>query len=486
MAAADTPNVLLICADHWSGNLLGCAGHPVVMTPTIDSLARGGVLFRNAFSACPICIPARRTLMTGLTARGHGDRKFDEHLPMPEVPTLAACFHDAGYQSFAVGKLHVYPQRNRIGFDDVILNEEGRRHLDGGADDWELYLLDRGYGGQEYASGLANNDYLTRSWHLPEHCHPSNWAASQMCRVMHRRDPQRPAFWYLSFVGPHPPVWPLQAYMDLYREVPLDEPVCGDWSRAFEQLPLAVRRYNAPASAWQMNPHALRLARQAFYATVTHIDHQIRVVIGYLREQGLLDNTIIAFTADHGDMLGDHHMWAKKVMYEPSIRVPLVISPRPGDSPLALGQVDDRLVELADVMPTLLEMCGLSVPPRVQGRSLLSPHRREHLYGECGEGAADATRMIRTGRHKLIYYPAGNQAQLFDMLDDPREQHDLAADPRHAQTLVELQALLIQNLYGQDQQWVRQGTLIGDDPADASPLGQNPRNLRGQRGIRMM
>jgi len=113
------PNVLLICVDHWPGNLLGSARHPCVMTPTLDQLAANGVRFSNAYSTTPVCIAARRGLMTGMTARSHGDRSFNESLPMPDVPTLAGTFSDAGYQTYAVGKLHVYPQRDRIGFGDV-------------------------------------------------------------------------------------------------------------------------------------------------------------------------------------------------------------------------------------------------------------------------------------------------------------------------------------------------------------------------------
>src|SRR5688572_284187 len=122
----DQPNVLLICTDHWPAARLGVAGHPVIQTPTLDELARSGIRFTRAYSECPVCIPARRTLMTGVSPRTHGDRVFKETLPMPALPTLAQTFRQAGYQAYAVGKLHVYPQRNRIGFDEVILDEEGR------------------------------------------------------------------------------------------------------------------------------------------------------------------------------------------------------------------------------------------------------------------------------------------------------------------------------------------------------------------------
>ena len=419
--------------------------------------------------------------MTGQMSRTHGDRVFDEHLPMPEVPTLAQCFRDAGYQAHAVGKLHVYPQRDRIGFDEVILNEEGRHHLGGVTDDWELFLADQGYPGQEFSHGLCSNDYLTRSWPFPDHCHPTNWAASQMCRMMHRRDPRKPAFWYLSFIGPHPPVWPLQSYMDQYRDVAMDEPVHGDWSRTFDDLPYGIKQY-ADRTAMQMAPkHEIDLGRRAFYATITHIDHQIRVVIGYLREQGLLNDTIIGFTADHGDMLGDHHLWAKTVMYEKSARVPLILVPPAGDDRLPAATTDDRLVELRDIMPTLLDLCGIDIPETVEGMSLLRADRRDHLYGEFQEGEL-ARRMMRDERFKLLYYSVGNVFQLFDIDNDPLEQHDLAGEHQHAEVRERLSRLLIDHLYGTDLEWVRDGALVGLPDRPYVPVPN--RRLSGQRGLR--
>ena len=137
------PNVLLIMVDHWFGGGLGTDGHPALQTPTLDQLAANGVNFTNAYSATPTCIPARRALMTGTTSKTHGDRVFGQALEMPELPTLAGTFREAGYQTYAVGKLHVYPQRDRIGFEDALINEEGRHHLGLAADDFELFLADQ-------------------------------------------------------------------------------------------------------------------------------------------------------------------------------------------------------------------------------------------------------------------------------------------------------------------------------------------------------
>ena len=163
------PNILLICVDHWPGDLLGAAGHPCVMTPTLDQLAANGVRYTNAYSASPTCIPSRRGLMTGTTARTLGDRVFSETTPMSALPTLAQAFSRAGYQTYAVGKLHVYPQRDRIGFDDVILNEEGRHHLEGNADDLNWLKNGQLVGLPEKSFELKPNRGLSRPTGLEVH-----------------------------------------------------------------------------------------------------------------------------------------------------------------------------------------------------------------------------------------------------------------------------------------------------------------------------
>ena len=472
------PNVLLICLDHWPGPLLGAAGHPRILTPTMNQIADNGVLFTQAYSTTPTCIPARRALMTGTTARTHGDRVFDEHLEMdPGLPTLPGVFRANGYQAYAVGKLHVYPQRDRIGFDEVILCEEGRHHLGGGPDDFERFLADEGYPGQELTHGMGNNVYTVRPWHLPERCHPTNWAVREMCRVIQRRDPKRPAFWYCSFIGPHPPVVPPRDYLDMYQKLGVDAPVMGEWARDFDALPYALK-YQA-GRVPRLSETETELARQGFYAQCTYIDHQIRLLIGELREEGLLDDTIVMITGDHGDMLGNHGMWSKPPMLEWSAHIPMILLPTAAGA--CHHQRDDRLAELRDVMPTLLELCDLPLPDTVEGASLVGDHRRDHLYCEHWEDER-AMRMVRAGPHKLIYYPAGNRVQLFDVEADPQELHDLADDAALADRRAELCDLLVGELYGGDLAWVRDGELVGAPDVEYEEPAN--RGLWGQRGWR--
>ncbi len=469
------PNVLLISTDHWPAHLLGCAGHPIIQTPTLDELARSGVRFSNCYAECPVCIPARRTLMTGTTPRTHGDRVFKETLEMPDMPTLAQTFRNAGYQAYAVGKLHVYPQRDRIGFDDVILDEEGRTQY-GVLDDYELFLGDQGYAGQHFNHGMSNNEYGAVPWHLSDETHATNWATQNMARFIKRRDPTRPSFWFISYRHPHPPIVPLQKYLDFYRDMEIDTPFMGDWVRS-ENLPYSLQSMTARGD--KHSAIQIEMARCAFYALCTHIDHSLRVLIGTLREEGLLDSTIICFTSDHGDMLGNHNMLAKRLFYEGSANIPMILLGTAGDERVGFNRVDDRLVGWQDVMPTLLDLAGVDIPDTVEGMSMVGEQKRDWFYGEVGEDA-HATRMICDGRYKLIYYSVGNYRQLFDLKNDPCELVDLSSDPQHAEILTRLTELLVGELYGEDEAWVEDGQLVGlpDQPYHPGPN----RGLTSQRG----
>lgn len=474
--ATDKPNVLLICTDHWAAEHLGFAGNDAIITPGLNELSACGVRYTNAYSECPVCIPARRTLMTGQTPRSHGDRVFNDQLRMPDVTTMAQAFRDAGYQADAVGKLHVHPQRDRIGFDSVLLDDEGRPQW-GTLDDYDIYLGDQGLPGRQFDHGMSNNQYNWRPWHLDEEHHATNWAGRMMARTIKRRDPNKPAFWYLGFRHPHPPLVPPQAFLELYRDVKIDDPYVGDWAKDPDKLPFAISALLSRTNLYSKDQ--MKAARRAFYALCTQIDYQIRYLVGTLRLEGILDDTIIMFTSDHGDMLGNHDMAAKRIFYESSANIPMILSPNKGNPKVREGVLDDRLVGFADVMPTLLDLCGIDAPETVDGISMVGTETREYLYGECGEDD-HSSRMIRTDRHKLIYYPVGNHSQLFNLVEDPHEMHDLAGDPAHAETLAALQQQLMAEMYGVDLDWIEDGKLVGkpDRPYSWAPH----RSLNSQRG----
>lgn len=463
-------NVLMICTDHWSSALMGCAGREDIMTPTLDYLAENGVRFENFYSECPVCIPARRTMMTGLSPKSHGDRVYSDRLEMPDVPTLAGTFRDHGYQTMAVGKLHVYPQRSRIGFEDVILAEEGRYEL-GTVDDYQIWLGEHGYLGQEFMHGMGNNTYYTRPWHLDDRAHPTNWVTMQMMNQIKRKDPNRPFFFYCSYQFPHPPLVPLTTYWDMYGEDEIGPPIGQNWlddSCIFQAMCDAARIYTEKER---------KRARRAFFAQCTHIDYQIRLLIGTLRESNLLDDTILVFTSDHGDMLFDHDMVAKRCFYEGAACVPLILSGKPMLK--WRGTVEKKLAQLGDVMPTLLDLCGIPIPETVEGIPLMSDLEHPYLYGEVSEGDK-ATRMIRWKQYKLIYYPCGNVVQLFDLEKDRNETVNHAGNVEYEAILRRMKGFLTDSIHGRDLEWIADGELKGFAPGEYKPKADF--GLYNQRG----
>ena len=285
----------------------------------------------------------------------------------------------------------------------------------------------------------------------------------------------------MSFNHPHPPLAPLEAYLNMYRGIDVRMPFMGDWME--KGAPIPALRLRAQVST-TYSEEAIRLARQAFYALITHMDHQISLVIGMLHEERLADDTIVLFTADHGDMMGSHGIYGKDVFYEDSTRIPMVLVPHAARDDLGNDRVDDRLATQADIFPTLMDLCEIPVPDTVEGLSLVGDARRGHIYGEHWEDYR-ATRMVRDSRYKLIYYAAGNHFQLFDLDEDPDEMCDLSGDAAHADTLRRLTDLLIGHLYRSDLEWLEEGRLVGLPHSDLPDRRGPDRGLGSRRGLRL-
>ena len=455
MTENNRPDVLMICVDHWPGSFFGALGKKDIETPTLDYLGKNGLMFDSMYSECPVCIPARRTLMTGLSPASHGDRVYSDTMRMPDAKTLAQCFRDNGYQAMAVGKLHVFPQRNRIGFDDVILAEDGRYEF-GAVDDYQIWLGEHGCLGKEFSHGIGSNTYYTTTWNLPEEAHPTSWVTREMTKQIRRRDPEKKNhFFYASFQAPHPPLIPIERMMRRYDNVELEPLIKDDWEvdDTVKLLRNTAERYSEKE---------IEMARKAFYAQCTYLDASIRSLLGAMKEEGLLDNTLIIFMSDHGDMLFDHGMVAKRLFYENSARIPFILSGYPIQKYRGKG-IEKKLCSVADIMPTLLDICGIEKPEGMDGISLVSEtEKRDYVFGEIGTDSK-ATRMIRDEHYKLIWYPYGNKLQLFDMDNDRKEIHDLSKDPAYGETLRRLKKLMLENLHDDDE-WIKDGDLAGYEP----------------------
>jgi arylsulfatase A-like enzyme len=470
-AAADAgrdparPNVLLICCDHLRADWLGCNGHPIVMTPQLDKLAAAGANFRGAFSECPVCVPARRILMTGLNPYGIQMRQNVDTQPFPQGPKLAEVLTRAGYQSFAAGKLHVWPQRNRIGFEEVQLNEEGRRQGGLKQDDYEAFLADAGHGHLAWSHGLGNNQYGLRLNPLPEKLSSTHWTAQKAMEFIERRDTTRPFFLYVSFDKPHPPIVPPAEYYELYRDTNFPAPVQGNWLE--RKTPSRIRqvRLNNNFEDWARHPLMIQQSLRGFAAMITHIDSMIGAIVGQLREHGLFNNTWIVFTSDHGDQLFDHGNLAKGDFFCGSTNVPLLVIPPTRwrqQNGVAPGQVNRSTpAGLMDLMPTILEACGVPAPGGLHGQSLLPLLRdpgaafRPYTCGVIGRvyGLSD-------GHYKYQWFSDDNLEFLFDQQQDPRDCHDLAEDPAHRGTLDRCRQQLLDWMSAHGDPQAKDGRLV--------------------------
>ncbi|MGG1519358.1 sulfatase-like hydrolase/transferase [Paenibacillus oryzisoli] len=440
------PNIVLITVDQMRADLLGCAGHPIVQTPHMDNMARQGVRFEQAYSTTPICIPARASIMTGMEGHRMGITTYVEGFQLPTGETLPQLLSDGGYETRAVGKMHVYPERCHYGFDSMLLCEEGRMFgakspHKRGYDDYEMWLAEQGYPGQGFAHGMANNEYAMSPWHLPDHLHPTEWIADQSCKAIVRRDWTRPLFLWASFTAPHPPLTPLMRDLYLYERDAMPQPAVGDWAKSHS---LYHERLAAAYGADTRTAKQADLAYRGFFASITQVDRAINRLIGTLREAGMLDNTWLIFTSDHGDSMGDHRIWFKANFLQGACRIPLIIVPPAGAGREGLtagttwtpGLIDSSPVGLQDLMPTCLDIAGIAAPDELDGRSLLPIVRepgqsavREMILGEFGV-TGKRSLMVTDGKWKYIWYEEDGRELLFDISRDPQELTDLSGSER--------------------------------------------------------
>ena len=453
----DKPNIVVIMADQMRGDCLSHLNHPVVETPWLDHLARDGISFTRAYSAVPSCVPARAALLTGLSQDHHGRLGYQDRVAWNYKQTLPGVFRAHGYQTHCVGKMHVWPARNRLGFDEVELHD-GYLHTERNPeipisehsernDDYLTWLRRELPDADLNDSGLECNSWLSRPFPYDETYHPTNWVTQQAAAFLKRRDPTAPFFLMLSYVRPHAPLDPPQCYYDLYDRQKIDSPLHADWEQPdHERLAQYVN-----TSEGEVLPKALRRARVAYYGSITHIDNQIGRFYMSLQDSGELRNTVIFFVSDHGDMLGDFNLLRKSLPYEGSAHVPLILSDPGNLLNLPKGGRNKTVAELRDVMPTLLDAAGISIPAGLDGVSLLPASRgevnvlRPFLHGEHTLGVL-SNQWIIEGSLKYIWFSQTGREQLFDLSQDPRELTDLSEDVGYAGNLKRLRGYLTDTL----------------------------------------
>lgn len=486
-------NILFIMCDQLRRDYLSCYGHPTLDTPNIDSLAAAGVRFNNAYCQAPLCGPSRTSYYTGRYMSSHGVMANEDMTRIDEM-TMGDYLRPLGYRSALVGKADSRKSPEQLAAFGMDLQSpvalaascggfEPFEHHEGVYPDpilppdlaYNAYLKAQGYGGHnpwhEYAnSGLAEDGQVRSGWQLRHSHYPARVAeehsetaftTNRAIDFLEQQSAEQPWLLHLSYIKPH---WPLIApapYHDRYGVDDL-QPVVRD--RRERQDPHPVY------DAFAQQEYSLSYARDdvrnrvipAYMGLVKQVDDQLGRLFDYMRQSGLLDNTLIVLTADHGDYLGDHWLGEKDLFHEPSAGVPMILVD-PHQPAQTRGTASDALVEGIDLAPTFIDFAGGEVcRERLEGRSLLPLLRsanspadwRPYAVSEIDfsdrgpRGLLDLPPydcravMIRDQRWKYIHHNRF-RAQLFDLENDPQELHDLGADARYGPQRAAMQELLV-------------------------------------------
>lgn len=421
--AADRPNILLLFTDQQRYDALACMGNPCIATPNLDRLASQGCLYRFGHTPNPVCIPARHCLLTGQRSVVHRYFQNQGHHLDPAIPTLPRILADAGYHTEAIGKMHFVPAREHHGFLRMQLMEETPRHRQD--DDYLTYLKNVGYGHIRHGHGVRHLLYHQPQQSIvPEQHHGTHWVADRTIEFL-RENRNRSWFCWSSWIAPHPPLNATPRWAEYYRNKPVPAPNRIEG----EKIPQFLAHANWFADMHKATPQRLQRSTQAYYAQVSFVDEQVGRVLAELENLGLADNTLVLFTSDHGEMLGDHWGWQKQCAYEPVVRVPFLMR-FPGRVPA--GSVSDDFIDLIDILPTFADAAGAALPGTwgFPGDSLRNPrgHRdRSCQFTECHEGKARWI-SVRDHRYKYTYWFHNGYEELRDLQSDPNELHNLAIE----------------------------------------------------------
>jgi len=429
------PNILFICTDYQAGQDGPSLGSPFLDMPALDRLCREGAVFTQHYSSAPICVPARYTWVTGRYPHYHG--AWDNHHRwVPHgTPILMECLRDAGYHTVGVGKMHFHPITRMAGFARrIIADQKEAAWLE---DDFARFLKSKGKDVNRIYK-KQTPDEIPRVYDYPEDetLHIDHYVGTQAKGLIERRELNAPWFMWVSFNGPHSPWDPPAKYSQPYKKMDLPRAVGYQGELAAKPSNHTDSRYiytRAIVDMIDQQPHRreeiIHAIRAAHYGNLTMIDRQVEGIIKALEDEGVLDDTLIVYSADHGSLLGDHNLLHKDLHYQRACHVPFVVRyPRTVKARKLTG-----LTGHVDLMPTLLTQAGAPLPPSLEGKDLTPM-----LTGEA-DSVQDAVFIeirndtsIITDRWKMGINPADALGDLYDRQADPDDLNNLYDDPKYA------------------------------------------------------
>lgn len=433
--AARQPNILILMADQLTTRALAAYGNRVTRTPHLDRLAQEGVVFDSAYSNSPLCAPARYCLLTGQLPSAHGGYDNASALSS-EAPTYAHYLRRAGYRTILAGKMHFIGADQLHGFEERLTTDIYPADFTW-TPDWQQ--PDARPEWYHNMSSVLEAGPCVRSNQL-DYDDEVVYAARRKLFDLARDADARPFCMTVSLTHPHDPYAIPEEYWNLYRDDEIDPPrvpaTPNEDDAHSRRLRAVIDLDRTPVDAVQA-----RAARRAYYGAVSYVDEQIGTLLRTLEQIGQRENTIVVFTSDHGDMLGERNLWYKMSFHEPASRVPLIVAAPRRFAPHRVAES----VSLADLLPTLLALADRDAQAveAIVGRSLL-PHLEgrgghDEVAGEyLGEGALAPIVMLRRGPYKFIHSPRDPDL-FYHLPDDPDELRNLALDPGvHAAALAAL------------------------------------------------
>jgi len=478
LRTSSKPNILFIMDDQHRGDCTSAAGNRGIRTPNMDRIGAEGVRFRCAYSTSPTCTPARSALLTGLSPWNHGMLHMVA-MGQGYRYTKPQALRDAGYYTMGIGKMHYEPQRNRNGFHQTVLDESGRVNTPDFRSDYRAWFWSQAPHLNPDATGIGFNDYPAAPYALPEVLHPTHWTGQAACNFLNGYKGEQPFFLKVSFARPHSPYDPPARFLKPMAQRDIPAASVGKWAAKYAE------RSGPKDDIWHgdLGREQIRKSREGYYANIEFVDEQIGNILATLEKRGWLEQTLILFTSDHGDMTGDHNLWRKSYAYEASAHIPMAMRWPKGLVAAKRGQVLSNPVELRDVFPTFLEAAGVEPKAKLDGRSMLgllrgnSPEWREFIDLEHGVCYSKENNWngFTDGKTKYIYHAFSGEEQLFRLETDPGELLDLSGDPGSAAELRKWRQRLIEHLSVRGDRWVKNGKLqTRQEPIPRSPNFPSP------------